>query len=255
MSEITQVQLNALENALDKIFGKVGIDVEFTRHFIDRVNDERNVRQITLRELGQLFAKTYQKYGKPIAQLGPDAEAVLKDMASDINVPFALEWNSRTQMLELIAKTVMRKKNFHTPDKEFAVEARKDPMQKEVLVQGMGKFSLGGLQENLAGKFADLAKKAASGDPYQFRQIEYHMNHGVLDAMMKAVIQAYDELAKQTVYRREFGENVNSDTTPLSEYDVSKMYEKWTKQYKDSIDCNNPKGFSQKAHCAGKKKK
>jgi hypothetical protein len=30
--------------------------------------------------------------------------------------------------------------------------------------------------------------------------------------------------------------------------------EKWSKEYKDSIDCNNPKGFSQKAHCAGKNK-
>jgi hypothetical protein len=31
--------------------------------------------------------------------------------------------------------------------------------------------------------------------------------------------------------------------------------EKWSKKYKSSIDCNNPKGFSQKAHCQGKKKK
>ena len=30
---------------------------------------------------------------------------------------------------------------------------------------------------------------------------------------------------------------------------------KWSQKYKKSIDCNNPKGFSQKAHCAGKKKK
>ncbi len=29
----------------------------------------------------------------------------------------------------------------------------------------------------------------------------------------------------------------------------------WSKKYKQSIDCNNPKGFSQKAHCAGRKKK
>ena len=29
----------------------------------------------------------------------------------------------------------------------------------------------------------------------------------------------------------------------------------WSKKYKDSIDCNNPKGFSQKAHCQGRKKK
>ena len=31
--------------------------------------------------------------------------------------------------------------------------------------------------------------------------------------------------------------------------------EKWSEKYKKSIDCNNPKGFSQKAHCQGKKKK
>ena len=31
--------------------------------------------------------------------------------------------------------------------------------------------------------------------------------------------------------------------------------EKWSRRYKKSINCNNPKGFSQKAHCAGKHKK
>ena len=31
--------------------------------------------------------------------------------------------------------------------------------------------------------------------------------------------------------------------------------EKWSQKYKSSIDCSNPKGFSQKAHCQGKKKK
>ena len=32
------------------------------------------------------------------------------------------------------------------------------------------------------------------------------------------------------------------------------MEEDWSQKYKSSIDCNNPKGFSQKAHCDGKKK-
>jgi len=32
------------------------------------------------------------------------------------------------------------------------------------------------------------------------------------------------------------------------------LFEKWSDKYKRSIDCSNPKGFSQKAHCAGKKK-
>lgn len=30
--------------------------------------------------------------------------------------------------------------------------------------------------------------------------------------------------------------------------------EQWSQKYKKSINCSNPKGFSQKAHCAGKKK-
>ncbi len=39
--------------------------------------------------------------------------------------------------------------------------------------------------------------------------------------------------------------------------DLSKkeeMNEKWSQKYKDSINCDNPKGFSQKAHCQGRKK-
>ena len=35
---------------------------------------------------------------------------------------------------------------------------------------------------------------------------------------------------------------------------TKKMNEGWSEKYKKSIDCNNPKGFSQKAHCKGKKK-
>ena len=31
--------------------------------------------------------------------------------------------------------------------------------------------------------------------------------------------------------------------------------EKWSKKYKRSIDCSRPKGFSQRAHCQGRKKK
>ena len=34
----------------------------------------------------------------------------------------------------------------------------------------------------------------------------------------------------------------------------SEVTEKWSQKYKKSINCNDPKGFSQKAHCAGKRK-
>ena len=43
------------------------------------------------------------------------------------------------------------------------------------------------------------------------------------------------------------------DNHPYMEPDG--LQEKWSEKYKKSIDCNNPKGFSQKAHCAGRKKR
>jgi len=34
----------------------------------------------------------------------------------------------------------------------------------------------------------------------------------------------------------------------------SPLDEKWSRKYKSSINCASPKGFSQRAHCAGRKK-
>lgn len=116
---ITQAMLDKLEFYLDQLFKNVGMDIEFTRHFLDRVNDPRNKEQITLKELAILFKDAYNKYGKRIAQMGPDAEAVIKDMRSDVNVPFVLNWDNRNQELDLVAKTVMRKKDFRTPDTQL----------------------------------------------------------------------------------------------------------------------------------------
>jgi hypothetical protein len=118
---ITQAMLDKLEYYLDQLFKNVGMDVEFTRHFLDRVNDPRNKEQITLKELAILFKDAYIKYGKKIAKMGPDAEAVIKDMRSDVNVPFVLNWDEKNQELDLVAKTVMRKKGFSTPDPELPV--------------------------------------------------------------------------------------------------------------------------------------
>ena len=36
--------------------------------------------------------------------------------------------------------------------------------------------------------------------------------------------------------------------------ETEQVDEKWSKKYKDSIDCSHPKGFSQRAHCQGEKK-
>jgi hypothetical protein len=118
--EIKKSDLDQVEKYADRLFASLGIDVEFTRHFLDRVNDQRNVKQITSSELIRLFKQSFKKHGKTIAKLGPDAEAVINDMKTDINMPFVL--NLRGGELELVAKTVMRKKNFKSSDKKLSFE-------------------------------------------------------------------------------------------------------------------------------------
>ena len=41
---------------------------------------------------------------------------------------------------------------------------------------------------------------------------------------------------------------------PIIEDNPDYIEEKWSNKYKRSIDCSNPKGFSQRAHCQGRKK-
>ena len=118
--KVTQSDINQLEKYADRLFASLNIDVEFTKHFMDRVNDARNQKQITPAELTRLFKQSYKKYGKKIAKLGPDAEAVINDMQTDINMPFALKLDG--QELDLIAKTVMRKKDFKTKGPKMSFE-------------------------------------------------------------------------------------------------------------------------------------
>jgi hypothetical protein len=121
VEEVSQSQLNELEKYLDQLFKSLNVDVAFTKHFLDRVNDSRNGKPITVDELQLLFKKTIQKYGKKIPALGPDAEAVLNDMKTQINLPFVLKWDRDSEELDLVAKTVMRKKNFMTHNQKFTV--------------------------------------------------------------------------------------------------------------------------------------
>jgi len=118
---IKKTDLDQIERYADRLFASLGIDVEFTRHFLDRVNDARNKKQITPSELTRLFKQSHKKFGKTIAQLGPDAEAVINDMKTDINMPFVL--NLKGGELELVAKTVMRKKDFKTSGPKLKFES------------------------------------------------------------------------------------------------------------------------------------
>jgi hypothetical protein len=111
--EISQKQINDLEKFADRLLAKFDIDVEFTRHFIDRVNDYRNSPEITISELQKLFKKIHKAKGEKIKKYA-NMEVVLKDLQSDLNIPVVVRYKNGE--FEVTNKTIMRKRKFHTPD-------------------------------------------------------------------------------------------------------------------------------------------
>lgn len=117
---VTNHDLSELKILLDTVWKRLGIDIAFTSHFLDRVNDERNKRQITVCELAKLFMEAFKKFGSKLAHISQqDWEAVLTDSQTNLNVPFVLKHTVRG--VEIVSKTIMRKANFYTPDPKLAV--------------------------------------------------------------------------------------------------------------------------------------
>jgi hypothetical protein len=110
--------LKKVQEWINSIWNKLGVEVELgkeTDHFFERINDPRNEQQISPCELQKLFLGSFVKYGKIIASKNPNYQAVLKDMSTDINIPFIMKINPQTKDLRLVPKTIMRKKSFITP--------------------------------------------------------------------------------------------------------------------------------------------
>ena len=61
------------------------------------------------------------------------------------------------------------------------------------------------------------------------------------------------EFSKEDAFTSEVGNEVYQGFK--SEIPENEFSEEWSEKYKKSIDCSNPKGFSQRAHCQGRKKK
>ena len=57
---VTPQDLKQIEVYADRLFAKVGIDVEFTKHFLDRVNDERNKKSTFLLNLQDCPKQVYK---------------------------------------------------------------------------------------------------------------------------------------------------------------------------------------------------
>lgn len=120
--DVTQSQLNDVEKFADRILSKFKVDIEFTRHFADRMNDPRNNPPITIADLQQVFKKIAKKKASDIRQ-NPDSEAIIKDLQKDLNMPVVINYDKNKDEFEVVTKTIMRKKNFKSNDTVINTES------------------------------------------------------------------------------------------------------------------------------------
>jgi hypothetical protein len=115
---LTVAHMQAFEKFVDRMFEKFGIDFDFTKHFRERMSDERNDPCIDMKELAAMIQKIYRRKvkGDNFLSKHKDAEIVIKDLQSDLNMPVAIEYDRKNDEIRIVSKTIMRKKNFRTPN-------------------------------------------------------------------------------------------------------------------------------------------
>ena len=107
---VSRKDLRDIENYADSLFSDIGVDVELSSHFADRVNDPRNKKEIEPEELERTFEKTRFKHSNTITNM-KDQEAVINDRSTDINIPIAVS-KTVDGVKSLVGMTIMRKKDF-----------------------------------------------------------------------------------------------------------------------------------------------
>jgi hypothetical protein len=114
LDEMSKSNLQAVEDYADSQLNP--IDVEFTNHFFDRLNDPRNIKPISTAELVGFFKRLSKDKKELISFLSKYKEIVAKDTQTNINIPLVNDVN------KIIAKTIMRKSNFQTSNPILAFE-------------------------------------------------------------------------------------------------------------------------------------
>ena len=118
---ISREELKEVERFADKLFEGLGIDIAFTNHFYERLNDPRNGKQITDIELKEMFKDMFLKIGNNLSEMKIDTEAVINDVSSKLNMPFVMMYDSRNNEVDLVSKTIMRKDDFKTLTKKYKI--------------------------------------------------------------------------------------------------------------------------------------
>ena len=121
--EMPPDQAEDIEFDIKRSFYKLGITINFTKHFNSRLTsdhektDAHSREEISPEELISVFKKLENKHKdlfKEAAEFNDEVkrglfEGVIREELSNINVPFALSFNKTSGKFVLVCKTILKK--------------------------------------------------------------------------------------------------------------------------------------------------
>ena len=113
--KIDKKDVKQIDTFADKQLDPVDVDLT-SNHFFDRLNDPRNNKEISNAELIGFFKRLGKKKKELFDFLSKFKEIVASDDRTDINIPFLNQAN------KIIAKTILRKKDFQTSNPQLSLE-------------------------------------------------------------------------------------------------------------------------------------
>jgi phosphopantetheine adenylyltransferase/PAS domain-containing protein len=130
LNESTDIDFQNLEKVLDDMFADVDIDVNFTRHFRERVTQ----RKLTQEDIIDLMQKIHDKYGEDLADLPKNSNRVFTHLTKLIDIASGIGgWNADgLKNLDLITAF----KRDHVSQPEFRTNAQSPKLKVNEVIVG-----------------------------------------------------------------------------------------------------------------------
>ena len=266
-SDLADILYNRLEMRYPDIVSRYGHDV-VGDVVMDVADFHEGAEELGTSDIGGMIRQIVSKLenynvdeSKKTDPYGDDYQAMVKRVGQ-----LAKQGERKTvyDPVKRVYKTVP----VNPPKEKDLTEARTDTnlteptsyMQVKQLIDKMDKGGkkriANALRKNLGITTQDVAEEyelAGVDVAYELGRKAYKQGMTIRDNPYSATKEArkYDEWEKGLGRGKYDAIEANRFRSSIKEQGVD---EGWSQKYKSSINCSHPKGFSQKAHCAGKKK-
>jgi len=136
--------------------------------------------------------KLSSKSKKPYISRMMEVTKAIKELkeAKALTVQDSMKINSKLEQLKAV---VQIHNNTKIVESLYALD-KEDIMNSEVLVQGVGRYSIKSLMANVHSKLQDLSDEAGKNEPTNFKNIKSKLDSGILQLMVKSLEDAFNQI-------------------------------------------------------------